>query len=113
MTIVVEFYDTADHARRRGRSVVIYGEAHMDRSPCGTGTAAKLTLLHHRGLLEVNQIFVNAGPLGTVFEGQIVQTLPIGEFQGIVGQIRGTAQVTGYHQFVLDDLDPFPRGFLL
>jgi proline racemase len=48
-----------------------------------------------------------------VFEGQIVQTLPIGEFQGIVGQIRGTAQVTGYHQFVLDDLDPFPEGFLL
>ena len=109
---VVEFYDE-DPRTGLGRGAVIYGESHMDRSPCGTGTTARMTLLHHRGQLAAGQVYKNAGPLGTVFEGQIVQTLPIGEFQGIVGQIRGTAQVTGYHQFVLDDLDPFPKGFLL
>jgi len=109
---VVEFYDE-DPQNGIGRGAVIYGESHMDRSPCGTGTTAKMTLLHHRGKLNPGEIYKNAGPLGTVFEGQIVQTLPIGEFQGIVGQIRGTAQVTGYHQFVLDDRDPFPKGFLL
>jgi len=109
---VVEFYDE-DPQTGIGRGAVIYGESHMDRSPCGTGTTAKMTLLHHRGKLNPGEIYKNAGPLGTVFEGQIVQTLPIGEFQGIVGQIRGTAQVTGYHQFVLDDRDPFPKGFLL
>jgi proline racemase len=109
---VVEFYDE-DPQTGNGRGAVVYGESHMDRSPCGTGTTAKMTLLHHRRKLNPGEIYKNAGPLGTVFEGQIVQTLPIGEFQGIVGQIRGTAQVTGYHQFVLDDLDPFPKGFLL
>ena len=109
---VVEFYDE-DPRTETARGAVVYGESHMDRSPCGTGTTAKMTLLHHRGKLNPGEIYKNAGPLGTVFEGQIVQTLPIGEFQGIVGQIRGTAQVTGYHQFVLDDLDPFPEGFLL
>ena len=109
---VVEFYDE-DPQTGNGRGAVIYGESHMDRSPCGTGTTAKMTLLHHQGKLNPGATYQNAGPLGTVFEGQIVQTLPIGEFQGIVGQIRGTAQVTGYHQFVLDDLDPFPKGFLL
>jgi len=109
---VVEFYDE-DPRTETGRGAVIYGESHIDRSPCGTGTTAKMTLLHHRGKLSPGEIYKNAGPLGTVFEGQIVQTLPIGEFQGIVGQIRGTAQVTGYHQFVLDDQDPFPKGFLL
>jgi proline racemase len=109
---VVEFYDE-DPQTGTGRGAVIYGESHIDRSPCGTGTTAKMTLLHHQGKLNPGATYQNAGPLGTVFEGQIVQTLPIGEFQGIVGQIRGTAQVTGYHQFVLDDLDPFPKGFLL
>jgi len=109
---VVEFYDE-DPQTGIGRGAVIYGESHMDRSPCGTGTTAKMTLLHHQGKLNPGATYQNAGPLGTLFEGQIVQTLPIGEFQAIVGQIRGAAQVTGYHQFVLDDRDPFPQGFLL
>ena len=110
---VVEFYDTADHARRRGRSVVIYGEAHMDRSPCGTGTAAKLTLLHHRGLLKVNQSFVNAGPLGTTFDAHIVAETRVGKHQAVEVEIQGTAHITGLQEFVIDPSDPFPEGFLL
>jgi proline racemase len=109
---VTEFYDQ-DPETGRGRSAVIYGESHMDRSPCGTGTTAKMTLLHHQKKLEPGRIYYNAGPLGTVFEGRIIKTLPIGEFNGIVGQIRGNAQIIGYHQFVLDDADPLPEGFLL
>ena len=109
---VTEFYDE-DPETGTGKSVVVYGESHMDRSPCGTGTTAKMTLLHHRGKLAPGQTYHNAGPLGTVFEGRIVKTVSIGEFDGIVGQIRGNAQITGYHQFVVDDHDPFPEGFLL
>jgi len=85
----------------------------MDRSPCGTGTTARMTLLHHRGELDTGEVFKNAGPLGTVFEGRIVKTTSIGKFDGIVGQVRGNAQITGYHQFVVDANDPFPEGFLL
>jgi proline racemase len=109
---VTEFYDE-NRDGTGGRSVVIYGESHMDRSPCGTGTTAKMTLLHHRGALEPGQVYKNASPLGTVFEGRIVRALSVGEFDGIVGRIRGSAQITGYHQFVLDDRDPFADGFLL
>ena len=109
---VTEFYDE-DPQTGNGRGVVIYGESHMDRSPCGTGTTAKMTLLHHHGKLAPGEIYRNAGPLGTVFEGRIVKTVAIGKFDGIVGQIRGNAQITGYHQFVVDDADPLPEGFLL
>jgi len=109
---VTEFYDE-DPETGTGKSVVIYGESHMDRSPCGTGTTARMTLLHHKGKLAPGQIYKNASPLDTAFEGQIVKTLSIGEFAGIVGQVRGNAQITGYHQFVLDANDPFPKGFLL
>ena len=109
---VTEFYDE-DVEAVTGKSVVIYGESHMDRSPCGTGTTAKMTLLHHQGKLGSGQVYKNASPLGTVFEGRIVKKLAIGEFDGIVGQVRGNAQITGYHQFVMDANDPFPKGFLL
>ncbi|MDY6792241.1 MAG: proline racemase family protein [Thermodesulfobacteriota bacterium] len=109
---VTEFYDE-DPKTGTGKSVVIYGESHMDRSPCGTGTTAKMTLLHHLGTLDRGQDYKNASPLGTVFEGRIVKTLPIGKFKGIVGQVRGNAQITGYHQFVVDAHDPFQKGFLI
>jgi proline racemase len=109
---VTEFYDE-DPRTGTGMSVVIYGESHMDRSPCGTGTTAKMTLLHHRGKLSSGQAYKNAGPLGTVFEGRIVKTRSIGNFDGIVGQVRGNAQITGYNQFVVDASDPFQKGFLI
>jgi proline racemase len=109
---VTEFYDE-DPKTGTGKGVVIYGESNMDRSPCGTGTTAKMTLLHHQGKLDPGQVYKNAGPLGTVFEGRIVKTVPIGKFEAIVGQVRGTAQITGYHQFVVDANDPFQKGFLI
>jgi proline racemase len=109
---VTEFYET-DGKTGTGRSVVIYGESNMDRSPCGTGTTARMTLLHHQGMLTAGGTYTNAGPLNTQFEGRIVRTQPIGKFKGIVGQVRGNAQITGYHQFVLDAVDPFKEGFLL
>lgn len=112
---VAEFYaeNPEDEQGGGGTSVVIYGESHMDRSPCGTGTTAKMTLLHHKGRLSPGQAYRNAGPLGTIFEGRIVRELTIGEFNGIIGQVRGSAAITGFHQFVLDQNDPFQQGFLL
>jgi proline racemase len=108
---VAEFYQETGEAE--GMGVVVYGEAHMDRSPCGTGTTAKIALLHHHNLLQPGQIYRNSSPLGTVFEGEIVQQLAVGSFGGIIARIRGNAVITGYHQFVVDPADPFPKGFLL
>jgi proline racemase len=109
---VVEFYDE-DPETGTGRGVVIYGESNLDRSPCGTGTTAKMTLLHHQGKLGPGRLYENSGPLGTVFEGRIIKTVSIGRFDGIVGRVRGNSQITGYHQFILDPNDPFQEGFLI
>ncbi|WP_163336408.1 proline racemase family protein [Desulfopila sp. IMCC35008] len=109
---VVEFYDEGPEAGE-GSSVVVYGASHMDRSPCGTGTSAKMTLLHHKGRLAFGDQYRNRSPLGTFFTGQIRGAAPIGTFPAVTANIRGSARITGYHQFVVDDRDPFPEGFLL
>jgi proline racemase len=110
---VAEFYDLSQHAAGRGKGAVVYGDFHVDRSPCGTGTSAKLALMHRRGKLAVGERYTNAGILGTTFEAQIVAETAVGEFPAVVPEITGSAHLTGYHVFVVDPRDPFPQGFLL
>lgn len=110
---VVEFYGPTDNAQAHGRSVVILGEGHVDRSPCGTGTSAKMALLHRRGELAVGETYVNEGILGTTFEARIVREEEVGGLPAVVPEVRGSAHITGVHQFLLDVDDPFPNGFLL
>lgn len=110
---VAEFYDPSEHDRGLGKNVVVYGEAHMDRSPCGTGTAAKMTLLHHHGQMDVNQPFRNLSPLKSSFDARIVKETMIGNLDSVVVEIQGSAYITGIHEFILDPQDPFPKGFLI
>jgi proline racemase len=110
---VVEFYDLRGHQDGFGKNVVVLGEGHVDRSPCGTGTAAKMALLHRRGLLSTGQTFVNQGILQTRFEGRIVTESTLGDLPIIVPEIRGSAYATGLHRFVVTPDDPLPRGFLI
>jgi proline racemase len=112
---VTEFYDTVPpgDGPARGRGMVVYGESHMDRSPCGTGTAAKLALLHHYKKIELNQPYVNASPLGTTFEARLVEKTRIGDFEASVTQVSGKAWITGVHRFTLDRTDPFQQGYLV
>jgi proline racemase len=110
---VTEFYDSVTtDGPARGRGMVVYGESHMDRSPCGTGTAAKLALLRHRGLLEPGQPYRNHGPLDTVFEATVRNEPRIGNFTAAESEIRGSAHITGIHEFFVAPDDPFPQGFL-
>jgi len=110
---VVEFYDTHQHACGRGSGAVVYGDAHVDRSPCGTGTSAKMTLLHRRGELAVDQPYINAGILGTTFEARLVAETRVGDFPAVIPEVTGSAYLTGFNQFIVDPRDPFPQGFLL
>ncbi|MDX1613842.1 MAG: proline racemase family protein [Candidatus Promineifilaceae bacterium] len=107
---VTEFY--GQDADGLSRNAVVYGEAHVDRSPCGTGTAAKLALLHHHGQLEVGDSLENRGLLEAAFQGRIVAETQVGQHAAIVPEIRGSAHVTGVHHFVVGADDPFPKGFL-
>lgn len=110
---VVEYYQHLPAEPHRGRGLVVYGEGKVDRSPCGTGTAAKLTLLHHQGEIKPQQPYINESPLQTRFAARIVAVASVGPYPAVVVEIAGMAQVTGVHAFLLSDDDPFPQGFLL
>ena len=116
---VVEFFDPRGHAKKRGKNFVVLGEGHIDRSPCGTGTCAKLALLHKRGQLAVGEPFVNEGLLGTTFDARIVSESSLSDpatgynFPAVVPEVRGAAHITGLQHFVLTPEDPFPEGFLI
>lgn len=83
----------------------------LDRSPCGTGTCAKMATLHARGALSLNQPFRHEGVLGTVFTGVLLEETTVGPYPAVVPQLSGSAWITGFAQYVVDPTDPFPEGF--
>lgn len=109
---LVEFWLPGEGVRE-GRNVVVFGDGQVDRSPCGTGTCAKLAYLHQTGKLAVHQPYRQYGILGTSFEGVIVEETRVGPYPAIRPTIYGSAHVTGTHQFIVDPGDPLARGFLL
>ena len=83
----------------------------LDRSPCGTGTCAKMAALYAKGQLGLGQDFVHEGILGTTFTGRLIEETQVGPYRAIVPAISGRAWITGFAQYVLDPEDPFPEGF--
>ena len=100
---------TASHSRH---AMAIY-PGWFDRSPCGTGTSARMAQLHARGLLPLEQDFVNESFIGTHFIGRLVEETTVAGIPAVVPTITGRAWVTGTAQYMLDPDDPFPAGFLL
>ena len=95
------------------RNVAIFADAEVDRSPCGSGTSALLTWLHARGEVQTGQDIVNAGITGEAFRARVESTTTLGDQPALVTSVEGTAYVTGYNTFVIDDRDPLGGGFLL
>jgi proline racemase len=85
----------------------------LDRSPCGTGTSARMAQLHARGELAVGDPFVNESVIGTRFTGRAVAETTVADLPAIVPEITGRAWITGMGQYLLDAEDPFPAGFAL
>jgi proline racemase len=83
----------------------------LDRSPCGTGTCAKMAVLHAKGKLPLHRDFVHEGILGTTFTGRLVDETQVGPYPAGVPTLSGQAWITGFAQYVLDPEDPFPEGF--
>lgn len=83
----------------------------LDRSPCGTGTCAKMAVLHAKGRLPLDQDFVHEGILGTIFTGRLVAATRVGPYPAVVPTLSGQAWITGFAQYVVDPDDPFPEGF--
>jgi proline racemase len=121
VTIAELTLPAAQGARARNAVVVSTGELDwsrpssftgaLDRSPCGTGTCARMAVLHARNQLQLNVDFEHEGILGTVFTGRILQRTRVGRYDAVIPQISGRAWITGMASYMLDPSDPFPEGF--
>lgn len=97
----------------RSRHAMAIHPGWFDRSPCGTGTSARMAQLHARGLLPTHTDFVNESFIGTEFTGRLVAETTVGGRPAVVPTVTGRAWITGTAQYFLDPTDPFPAGFLL
>lgn len=83
----------------------------IDRSPCGTGTSARMATMHARGQLRVGAEFRHESIIDTVFTGRLVDTVKLGDVTAVVPEITGHAWITGFASYVVDPTDPFATGF--
>ncbi len=104
---LVEFYEETIPPR----NVVIFGSGQADRSPCGTGTGAKMALLHANNKLKIGQPYPYQSIIGTEFVGEILEEKQMKERTAIVPAVTGRAHIIGLQKFVIDDEDPFKYGF--
>ncbi|NGN63655.1 proline racemase family protein [Streptomyces sp. A7024] len=95
------------------RNAMVIHPGWFDRSPCGTGTSARLAQLHARGELALDTDFVHESLLGTRFTGRLVAETTVGGVPAQVPTVTGSAWITGMGQYLLDPADPFPSGFTL
>ncbi len=110
---LVEVYDDPSHPEAHFKNAVIFGNGQVDRSPCGTGTCAKMALLHREGKLAIGQPFVYESILGTQFTGQLTEETRVGDYQAVIPEITGSAFITGFNHYVIDPDDPLKYGFSL
>ena len=108
------FTGPADVEGADAKNTVVIYPGTLDRSPCGTGTSARMAQLHARGALKLDQPFVHESIIGSRFTGRLVEEMALTpELPAVVPTIEGRAWITGFQTFVLDPEDPFPAGFLV
>jgi proline racemase len=108
----VQFVAPGSDARLSRHAMAIY-PGWFDRSPCGTGTSARMAQLDARGELGLGVDFVNESFIGTRFIGRLIERTQVAGLPAVIPTITGRAWVTGTAQHFLDPADPFPEGFLL
>jgi len=113
---LVEIHGPAVNPEAHARNVVIFGDSaspNVDRSPCGTGTCAKMAALHYRGQLGIGEDFISESILGTLFRGRLTGTAKVGDYDAVIPRITGSAYITGFNHLVIDERDPLKHGFKL
>ncbi|BDA85253.1 hydroxyproline-2-epimerase [Aureimonas sp. SA4125] len=98
-------------AEATARNAVFYGDKAIDRSPCGTGTSARIAQWAAKGRLGVGDAFIHESIIGSLFKGRVEAEAEVGGLRAIIPSIAGWARTTGYNTIFIDDHDPFARGF--
>ncbi|EGL38213.1 proline racemase [Oribacterium sp. oral taxon 108] len=110
---LVEWWSETETEGATLKNCVVFGKGQVDRSPCGTGTSAKMATLFARGELKVGEPFYYESILGTIFEGKILDTTKVGGYDAVIPQITGSAYITAFNHFVMEENDPLKYGFVL
>ena len=100
-------------AEADARNAVFYGDKAIDRSPCGTGTSARMAQLHAKGRLKEGEAFVHESIIGSLFKGRVEKEVSVANRPAIVPSIGGWARQTGLNTIFIDDRDPFAHGFVV
>ncbi|RUX72199.1 4-hydroxyproline epimerase [Mesorhizobium sp. M7A.F.Ca.US.006.04.2.1] len=95
------------------RNAVFYGDKAIDRSPCGTGTSARMAQLHAKGKLKAGDSFVHESIIGSLFKGKVEKDVSVAGKPAIIASIGGWARMTGLNTIFIDDRDPFAHGFVV
>lgn len=93
------------------RNAVFYGDKAIDRSPCGTGTSARMAQWHAKGMLNKGDQFVHESIIGSKFIGRIEDEVKLGSYDAIIPSVEGWARITGYNTIIIDEEDPYAFGF--
>lgn len=93
------------------KNIHVFSNGSFDRSPGGTGTSHMMAMLIGHGLMKADETIVSEGITGSLFRGRMLRSVRVGEFEGFIPEISGTAHLTGFHQFVIDPDDPQKHGF--
>jgi 4-hydroxyproline epimerase len=102
---------TPSNPKAHGRNAVFYGDKAIDRSPCGTGTSARMAQWAAKGKLKPGDEFVHESIIGSLFNGRVEAAARVGNHDAIVPSIEGWARVTGLNTIFIDDRDPYKHGF--
>jgi 4-hydroxyproline epimerase len=100
-------------AQAHARNAVFYGDKAIDRSPCGTGTSARMAQLHAKGRLKAGEDFVHESIIGSLFKGRVESETEVAGRPAIIPSIGGWARMTGLNTIFIDDRDPFAHGFVV
>ena len=101
------------HPEAHARNAVFYGDKAIDRSPCGTGTSARMAQLHAKGKLAAGDVFVHESIIGSLFKGRVEKETTVANRKAIVPSIGGWARTTGYNTIFIDERDPYAHGFVV
>ncbi len=107
---LIEFYEPLKDSKKGYKNIVVFGEDQFDRSPCGTGTSAKLALMHHKKEIEIDESITSMSVLGSELRGKVTREVEVGNFKGIIPEITGRAFITAYNNLILEDEDIFEHG---
>ena len=111
--LYVQFFSAPQAPRAHFRSTVVVSPLGLDRSPCGTGTSARMASLYARGQLGLRDTFCHESILGGLFTGRLVGESRVGEYPAVIPEVTGRAYLAGISTLLLTPEDPFPGGFLL